>query len=349
MAARSARPNFTIEEATIAQVHNAMRAGNLTCRTLVDHYIARITAYDRRGPALGAIVALNGEATREAERLDLAFATKGLTGPLHCVPLVVKDNIETIGMPTTAGSIALKDFVPNRDATVVSRLKAAGAIILGKANMAEFGLNPLTTDNSIFGMTRNPYSTDRVVAGSSGGTAVAVTANLSLAGIGTDTGSSVRGPAAHTSIVGIRPTMGLTSRAGMVPLNYLTDTVGPMARTVQDAVAILDVIAGWDSADPTTEKLRTAEAPGYPGPPQSGRPQGRSTGDPASGVPGGRPESRHRDRSSVRARAQGSREPRRGASSIRCWSNASRWIQSPNAAGASNTISTSISPGRDRW
>ena len=347
MAARSARLNFTIEEATIAQVHNAMRAGNLTCRTLVDHDIARITAYDRRGPALGAIVALNGEAVREAERLDLALAASGLVGKLHCVPLVVKDNLETIGMPTTAGSIALKDFVPNRDATVVSRLKGAGAIILGKANMAEFGLNPLTTTNSIFGQTRNRtrptvWSPARAAARGGGH------GQPQSRGYRTETGSSVRGPAAHTSIVGIRPTMGMTSRAGMIPLNHLTDIVGPMARTVEDAVAILDVIAGWDPADPITERLRTAAAPRNLDQLSQGDLKGVRLGIMRQAYQGGdlRIDPRLPECSRARSGISRASAPR---SSIRCWSNGSRWTRSPNGAAASSTISTSISPSRDRW
>lgn len=261
--APGARPTFVIEETTIAQAHAAFEAGTLTCRSLVDHYLDRIDAYDERGPALHAMIEVNADATNEADRLDQAFDEGGFVGPLHCVPVVVKDNLETIGMPTTAGSFALKGFTPNRDATAVGRLRAAGAIILGKTNMAEFGLNPLTTLSSVSGETRNPYATDRVAGGSSGGTAAAVAANFALAGIGTDTGSSVRGPAAHAAIVGIRPTMGVTSRAGMVPLNYLTDEVGPMARTVEDAVALLDVIAGWDPADPATAETRTRTVPKY--------------------------------------------------------------------------------------
>lgn len=258
-----AHPEFVVEEATIAQVHAAMHAGVLTCRHLVDHYLERIAAYDRRGPALNALVAINPDAAREADRLDARFADGGFAGPLHCVPVVVKDNIGTAGLQTAAGSLSLKGFMPERDATAVTKLKAAGAIILAKTNMAEFGLNPLTTINSLQGATKNPYALDRVPAGSSGGTAVSVAANFALVGLGTDTGSSVRGPAAHNSIVGLRPTMGLTSRAGMIPLNYLSDVIGPMARTVEDAAAVLEVLAGWDPDDPVTEAVRGAETPAY--------------------------------------------------------------------------------------
>jgi amidase len=166
-------------------------------------------------------------------------------------------------MDTTAGSRALVGFRPNRDAVAISRLKAAGAIILAKANMAEFGLSPVSSISSLLGITRNPYALDRVPAGSSGGTAVAVAANFGMVGLGTDTGSSIRGPAAHNALVGLRPTMGMTSRTGMVPLNVLSDIVGPMARTVEDAAAVLQVIAAFDTADPATHGLRNWPIPEF--------------------------------------------------------------------------------------
>jgi Asp-tRNA(Asn)/Glu-tRNA(Gln) amidotransferase A subunit family amidase len=254
--AASGERRFPIEEVTIAQVHSALRSGGLTCRALVGAYLARIAKYDVEGPALNAIASVNTDALAEADRLDRLFAEGGLVGPLHCVPVITKDNIETKDWETTAGSLALKGFVPGRDATAIVRLKAAGAIILAKANMADLALNALTTVNRIHGRTKNPYALDRVPAGSSGGTAVALAANFGLVGLGTDTGSSVRGPAAHASIVGIRPTMGLTSRAGVIPLDVLSDVIGPMARTVEDAAAVLDVLVGWDPDDPSTDAVR---------------------------------------------------------------------------------------------
>jgi len=228
----------------------------MTCRALVDTYLARIARYDDQGPRLNAISSVNPEAKAEAARLDQAFADRGLTGPLHCVPVIVKDNIQTAGWETTAGSLALRGFVPDRDAIAITRLKNAGAIILAKANMPDLALNALATVNLIHGATRNPYALDRVPAGSSGGTAVAVAANFGLVGLGMDTGNSVRGPAAHASLVGIRPSLGLTSRAGLIPLDAQSDTVGPMARTVEDAAIVLDVLVGHDPADPSTEILR---------------------------------------------------------------------------------------------
>jgi len=251
-----AYPRFVVEETTIGQVHAAFQNHTLTCRALVDTYLARIARYDHQGPELNAIASINPLAQTEAARLDKAFAERGLTGPLHCVPVIVKDNIQTAGWETTAGSLALKGFIPDRDATAITRLKAAGAIILAKSNMSDLALNALATVNLIQGATRNPYALNRVPAGSSGGTAVAVAANFGLVGLGTDTGNSVRGPAAHASLVGIRPTLGLTSRAGLIPLDMQSDAIGPMARTVEDAAMVLDVLVGHDPADPTTEVLR---------------------------------------------------------------------------------------------
>ncbi len=250
------RPGFVVEETTIGQVHAAFQNHTLTCRALVETYLARIARYDHQGPELNAIVSINPLAQAEAARLDQAFAERGLTGPLHCVPVIAKDNIQTAGWETTAGSLALKGFIPDRDATAVARLKAAGAIILAKSNMSDLALNALATVNLIHGATRNPYALNRVPAGSSGGTAVAVAASFGLVGLGTDTGNSVRGPAAHASLVGIRPSKGLTSRAGLIPLDAQSDAIGPMARTVEDAAAVLDVLVGLDPADPSTEVMR---------------------------------------------------------------------------------------------
>jgi len=247
---------FVVEETTIGEVHSAFQTGALTCRALVNTYLARIAKYDNQGPSLNAIASVNPLALAEAVRLDGLYKVGGLTGPLHCVPVIIKDNIETAGWETTAGSLALQGYIPTRDATAVERLKAAGAIILAKANMADLGLNALATVNLIDGSTKNPYALDRVPAGSSGGTAVAIAANFGLVGLATDTGNSVRGPAAHAALVGIRPTMGLTSRAGMIPLDGMSDTIGPMARTVEDAAIVLDVLAGWDEADPATDSQR---------------------------------------------------------------------------------------------
>ena len=244
-AARRAPAPFVLEETTIAEVHAAMRAGGLTCRDLVSRYLRRIEAFDRNGPGVNAIVVVAPDALAVADSLDARFRASGPVGPLHCIPTIVKDNFETAGLATTAGSLSLSAFVPDRDAFQVRRIRAAGAIVLAKSNLAEFAFTPFETVSSILpGYTRNPYALDRVTAGSSGGTAAAVAANFGEVGLGTDTGNSIRGPSSHQALVGIRSTMGLTSRAGVVPLNFAADIAGPMARTVSDAVAVFQVVAG---------------------------------------------------------------------------------------------------------
>jgi len=244
---------FEAEEATIAQVHDAMKAGRLTCRALVDQYLKRIEAYDKNGPAINAIVLLNPDVQKQADELDRRFTQSGLTGPLHCVPMIVKDNFETKGLRTTNGALALAKYIPNQDAFQVKRVKDAGALVLAKSNMAEWAFSPYETVSSILpGYTRNPYALDRVTAGSSGGTAAAIAASLGLVGLGSDTGNSIRGPSSHQSLVGIRSTMGLTSRAGVFPLSLLADIAGPIARTVEDAERVFQVIVGDDPDDPVT-------------------------------------------------------------------------------------------------
>ena len=263
-AAPPAPAPFRVEETSIAQIHDAMKAGRLTCKALVDMYLRRIYAYDKNGPGINAMVVMNPEIQKQADDLDRRFAQGGLTGPLHCIPAIVKDNFETIGMQSAAGSLSLKGFVSTKDAFQVKRIKDAGAIILGKSNMAEFAFSPYETVNSILpGYTRNPYALDRVTAGSSGGTAAAVAANFGTIGLGSDTGNSIRGPSSHQALVGIRSTMGLTSRAGVVPLSLLADIAGPMTRTVADAVTVFQVIAGEDPDDPATAAARGRTIPRY--------------------------------------------------------------------------------------
>jgi amidase len=258
------RPAFDVTETTIADVHAAMRAGTLSCRALVSAYLDRIAAYDKNGPALNAIVVVNPAALAVADSLDRRAASGALVGPLHCVPMIVKDNLETDDLPTTAGSLSLQGMIPRRDAYMVRRLREAGAIVLAKSNMAEFAFTPYETVSSILpGYTKNPYALDRVTAGSSGGSAAAVAANLGEAALGTDTGNSIRGPSSHQALVGIRSTMGLTSRDGIAPLNLSADVAGPMARTVTDAVAIFQVVAGEDAADTVTARSRGHRASDY--------------------------------------------------------------------------------------
>jgi Asp-tRNA(Asn)/Glu-tRNA(Gln) amidotransferase A subunit family amidase len=259
-----ARPVFQVEEATIQSIHEAMAIQRLTCRALVEMYLRRIDAYDKNGPALNAIVLVNPAALQEAESLDARYAAGGPVGPLHCIPAIVKDNFETIVLQIAAGSLSLKGFVSDRDAFEVKRIREAGAIVLAKSNMAEFAFSPYETVNSLLpGYTRNPYALDGVTAGSSGGTAAAVAANFGAIGLCTDTGNSIRGPSSHQALVGIRSTVGLTSRAGVVPLSLLADIAGPMTRTVADAVAVFQAIVGEDPDDPSTVASRGRPIPVY--------------------------------------------------------------------------------------
>jgi Asp-tRNA(Asn)/Glu-tRNA(Gln) amidotransferase A subunit family amidase len=248
-----AQTSFHVEEASIAEIRAAMKAGRLTCRALVQAYLRRIEAYDKTGPAINAIVVSNSEALVQADQLDTRFAQGGFVGPLHCVPTIVKDNFETVGLQSANGSLALQGFISSKDAFLVRRIKDAGAIVLAKSNMAEWAFTPYETVSSILpGYTKNPYALDRVTAGSSGGTAAAVAASFGAVGLGSDTGNSIRGPSSHQALVGIRSTMGLTSRAGVMPLNLLADIAGPLARTVEDAAAVFQAIVGEDPADPAT-------------------------------------------------------------------------------------------------
>ncbi|MYE33888.1 MAG: amidase [Gemmatimonadales bacterium] len=240
---------FEVEEATVAEVHAAFRSGDLTCEGLVARYLARIDAYDQQGPRLNSIAVVNPRALEEARSLDAAFASGGLTGPLHCIPVLLKDQVETSDMPTTYGSALFAGYMSERDGTIVTRMKDAGALIIAKTNMGEFASRYV---GSGFGIIRNAYDPQRNPSGSSGGTGSGVAANLGMIGIGEDTGGSIRGPAAVASLVGLRPTLPLVSRFGMMPANPTTDTMGPMTRTVMDAAILLDVIAGFDPNDPVT-------------------------------------------------------------------------------------------------
>jgi Asp-tRNA(Asn)/Glu-tRNA(Gln) amidotransferase A subunit family amidase len=263
MTAQAPSP-FHVEEASIADIHAAMRAGRLTCRALVQQYLRRIDAYDKNGPAVNAIVLLNPVALEGADALDARFKTGGLSGPLHCIPTIVKDNFETAGLRTSNGSLTFEGYVPATDAFQVARIKAAGAIVLAKSNLAEWAFTPNETLSSILpGYTKNPYALDRVTAGSSGGTAAAVAASFGAVGLGSDTGNSIRGPSSHQALVGIRSTMGLTSRSGVFPLSLLADIAGPMARSVADAVAVFQVVVGEDTNDAATMVARGRTIPRY--------------------------------------------------------------------------------------
>ena len=243
--------SFVIEEATIARVHQSMQDGNLTCRNLVEEYLARIEAYDQQGPKLNAVIYLNPNALEEADALDRNFLAGGLSGPLHGIPVLLKDNVDTYDMPTTGGSSSLEGSIPGDDAFITRKFKESGALILAKVNLHEFAIWGETI-SSILGQTLNPYDLTRTPGGSSGGTGAAIAANFGMVGIGTDTINSIRSPASATNLVGIRPTIGLVSRDGIIPYSFTQDTAGPICRTVEDAVRVLDVIAGYDSADDET-------------------------------------------------------------------------------------------------
>lgn len=257
-------PPFRVEEATIAEIHAAFNDGRLTCRGLVEQYQRRIAAYDKNGPAINALVTLNPRVLAEADALDQRYKTSGPVGPLHCIPMIVKDNFETVGLQSSNGSLTFEGYVPATDAFQVARIKAAGALVLAKSNLAEWAFTPNETVSSILpGYTKNPYALDRVTAGSSGGTAASIAASLGAVGLGSDTGNSIRGPSSHQALVGIRSTMGLTSRAGVFPLNLLADIAGPMGRTVADVATVFQVIVGEDPNDPVTQAARGRTIPDY--------------------------------------------------------------------------------------
>lgn len=243
--------SFDITETSIDQVQAAYKAGKLTARQLVQRYLDRIDAYDKQGPKLNAIITLNPKALEEADKLDQQYKQSGPAGPLHGIPILVKDEIDTAGMATTLGSVLFKDYRPPLDAFVVARLRKGGAIILGKTTLAEFAAGD--TYGSLFGVTRNPYDLDRTVGGSSGGSGAATSANFSTVAVGEETSASLRRPGSWNGIVAMRPTAGLVSRTGMYD-GYPSEaaSMGPMARTVRDLAELLDVMVGYDTEDPLT-------------------------------------------------------------------------------------------------
>jgi amidase len=251
-------PVFDLAEASIADLQHRMAAGQDTARSLAEKYLTRIAALDREGPALHAMIETNPDALTIADALDAERKARGPRGPLHGIPIVIKDNIATADrMMTTAGSLALVGAKPPADAFIVARLRAAGAVILGKTNMSEWANFRSTHSSSGWsargGQTRNPYALDRSPSGSSSGSAVAAAANLAAAAVGTETSGSIVSPAQANSVVGIKPTVGLLSRTGIVPVALTQDTPGPIARTVADAAALLGAMAAPDPADePTT-------------------------------------------------------------------------------------------------
>jgi amidase len=248
---------FDWEELTVRDAQAAMDGGRISARRLTEMYLERIERIDRRGAALNSVIETNPEALNIAEALDRERKAGRVRGPLHGVPVLIKDNIDTADrMSTTAGSLALVGAKPRRDAFIVERLRAAGAVIIGKTNLSEWANFRSTHSSSGWsgrgGQTRNPYALDRNPCGSSSGTGAAVSANLVLVGVGTETDGSIVCPSGTCGIVGIKPTLGLVSRTGIIPISHSQDTAGPMARTVADAAALLNALTGYDALDPLT-------------------------------------------------------------------------------------------------
>ena len=248
---------FALQEATLADLQAGMRSGRYTARTLCEYYLGRIEDLDGRGPALHSVIEVNPDAPRIAQELDAERKAKGPRGPLHGIPVLVKDNVATADrMATTAGSLALLGAKPPVDAFVVQRLRAAGAVLLGKANLSEWANFRSSNSSSGWsargGQCRNPYALDRSPCGSSSGTAAGIAANFAAVGVGTETDGSIVCPSSACSLVGIKPTLGLVSRSGIVPIAHSQDTAGPMARTVSDAAILLGALAGADARDAAT-------------------------------------------------------------------------------------------------
>ena len=259
---------FDLDETTIAALQDAMKSGRLTSHSITEKYLGRIEELDRRGPSLHSVIEVNPDALAIARELDRERKAKGPRGPLHGIPILVKDNIGTADrMTTTAGSYALEGSIPPRDSFVVAQLRKAGAIILGKANLSEWANFRSRHSTSGWsgrgGQARNPYALDRNPCGSSSGSGVAVSANLCPVALGTETDGSIVCPSSTNGIVGIKPTVGLASRSGVVPISHTQDTAGPMARTVADAAAVLGAMTGVDPSDHATLASRGKSLTGY--------------------------------------------------------------------------------------
>ena len=245
--------SFNLLETTIDEIHAAYKSGQLTCRQLTQMYLDRIEAYDKKGPAINAIITVNPDAIKEADRLDAAYKSSGLVGPLHGIPIVMKDQGDATPMPTTLGSLLFKDYYPERDCFVVDKLKKAGAIILAKATLGELGGGD--THGSLFGSTKNPYDLERTAGGSSGGSGASVSSNFCAVAVGQEGFASIRRPATWNGVCGMRPTAGLVSRAGVYAgWPSVNGSLGPMARSVADLAKLLDTMAGYDAEDPVTAR-----------------------------------------------------------------------------------------------
>jgi amidase len=244
---------FNILEATIDDLHGAYRSGSVTCREVVQAYLDRIEKFDKHGPVINALITVNSEALREAERLDAAYKASGPVGSLHGIPVIIKDQADVKGMPTTLGSLLFKNYYPDHDSFVADKLRHAGAIILGKATLGELGGGD--THGSLFGSTRNPYDPERTVGGSSGGSAASVSANFTTVAVGQEGLASIRRPSTWNCITGMRPSTGLVSRGGVYGCwPEIFGSLGPMARTVADLAKLLDVMVGYDPEDPITAR-----------------------------------------------------------------------------------------------
>lgn len=253
---------FRIVDTTIADIHAAYQDGILTARQLVEMYLDRIDAYDKKGPSINSVISLNPNALEEVDRLDASFKASGFVGPLHGIPMLMKDQADVAGMPTTLGSLLFKDYMPRHDAFVVAKLKKAGAVFLGKVTLGELGGGD--THGSLFGSTRNVYDLERTAGGSSGGSGASVSANFCSVAIGQEGFASIRRPSTWNGVAGMRPTIGLVSRAGVYGGWPTTNgSLGPMARTVTDLAKLLDGMVGYDPDDPITAHGVGQMAPSY--------------------------------------------------------------------------------------
>ncbi|HYA96209.1 MAG TPA: amidase family protein, partial [Terriglobales bacterium] len=251
VAASPAVPGFELDEISISELQDGMKSGKYTARSIAEKYLARIDAIDKQGPATNSLMEINPDALALADAMDKERAAGSVRGPLHGIPILIKDNIDTADrMMTTAGSLALLGWKPPQDAIIVQKLRAAGAVVLGKTNLSEWANIRSSHSTSGWsgrgGLTRNPYALDRNACGSSSGSGAAVAANLCAAAIGTETDGSIVCPSGANGIVGIKPTVGLTSRSGIIPISHTQDGAGPMARTVRDATLLLGALAGLD-------------------------------------------------------------------------------------------------------
>ena len=267
-AAHETIPHFELAEASLTTLQQGQESGKYSAKELVEAYLSRIEAIDRRGPVLNAVIEINPDATAIAEQMDAERKARGPRGLLHGIPVLIKDNIATADkMQTTAGSLALLGSIPPHDSAVAARLRAAGAVILGKTNLSEWANFRSSHSTSGWsgrgGLTRNPYALDRNPSGSSSGSGTAVASNLCAVAVGSETDGSIVSPSNNCGIVGIKPTVGLIARTGIIPISHTQDTAGPMARTVADAAALLSVLAGVDPLDPATAAARGNIEPDY--------------------------------------------------------------------------------------